>query len=655
MNSNCANLFHVFMPKTLYLINETHVGNTSYNSDNELNRLGPPPLHSPMNIKTQHVACKVTLILPTLSQRIQTINTLASLYVILAIQKTKLDPNYIFLEDASNEKLRFPLELFTLTSTFILFDKTRINIFCMSCGSKNNYISTRRDISQISLIDSLFRSPDFYGLPVYTNLKDIIYVNRYLKLPNDMIQMSVSFCTLHFLSNKLNFSTTLNKVNSQMILYSYLSDGVISTIYTPDLNKKTVPSNGIFTEEYHLTVFTLKTLNLYTVLLPFDDASWACLSTCILIIITSLIYYRLNYNSTQLVILWTIRNIFEQDDDNITKQVCGSKPTMKYVVILWSLCSMVIGWWYKGYVSSEISIQFPSSIPNSLQEILSTNMTIITITSSPIDYGDTGRSLLHEKISQLLNMKHNLDYSQEYFQFLSSLSHKVQYVDSVLDQYLCSNTPELTQLTNNSNAVNSWSTFSFKEDVDFLTALIDTCSNFTSIKITSNSNKFPVINVWAGFSNIFFKIFSNKLSVVTQSGLYEYWNKEYTKKLQVVKWKKFIRKMNNFPNVLLKAKHVLRKFIADINGYQQVYKCNPITLSSLDMSFVACGALCFSCTICLIIEISKVYFLKFNIKLFKMKFIYQVKVLQVFIRVRLKKLWQWGFRRKIWTTKVTAF
>jgi len=398
--------------------------------------------------------------------------------------------------------------------------------------------------------------------------------------------------TLNLLSNRLHFSiSTTNLYISGVIVHGSWDSQFIRRVTNPSSKRQAVSSNAIVTEDFHLTLFTLTRLHLDTVLLPFDEGSWSCLSFIIVEILTLIIAYnRHNYNSSQVVILWMLRNIFEQDDAPTTKQACGSKTITKYGIILWSLCSKFIGWSYKCCVSSEVSVKFPSSIPNSLQQILDMNMSIITTTvlkKSP------NVSHLHEDISDLLNQQQNVDYSSQYLQFLSFLSRQVQYVDLVLDHLGCDSTQNILRLVNSSNVlIGSWSLFSFKGRTNSLTALMDTCTNFTSIKIPSYSNQFPERFVWIGYGNIFLKIFSNKLAQMTQAGIYYCWNKDCTRKTQIVVWKSFIRSMNNSPaDVLIEAKHVLRKQIAEIDRYQTLFKLNPITLTNVHMPLVAFGAL----------------------------------------------------------------
>jgi len=191
--------------------------------------------------------------------------------------------------------------------------------------------------------------------------------------------------TLNLLSIRLNFSiSTTNLDISGAIVHGFWDSQFIRRVTNPSSKRHAVSSNAIVTEDFHLTLFTLTRLHLDTVLLPFDEASWSCLSAIILGILTLIIAYnRHNYNSSQVVMLWMLRNIFEQDDATTSKQACGSKTLTKYVIILWNLCSMFIGWSYKGCVSSEVSVKFSSSIPNSLQQILDMNMSLITTTVLP--------------------------------------------------------------------------------------------------------------------------------------------------------------------------------------------------------------------------------------------------------------------------------
>jgi len=669
MNSNCADLFNVLMPKTLYLINETHVGNNSYKSID----LQPQTLlHSPMDVKTQHVICTLYLILPAMMTPSN--KALTSMLVLRTIEKTHLDPNYIFLELSDNDILQsdknggvggFRLQNYSLTSTFILFDSARINIFSISCGSKNNYISIRRDADEISSLVYLFRckAPNFNGLPMGTTLYDTTIYKSHIESSNNMNPIPSEYCVLNLLRNKLNFSIDPSSLNiSGMISYGYLSNWFTRlAVTTPSSKKMTMSSNAIHIGEFHVTVFTLTRLNLYTVLLPFDEESWSCLSAVILAILTFIAVnngLKLNCKSAQLIILWMLHNIFEQDDSTTTKQACGYKPIIKYIVVLWSLCSMYIGWVYKGYVSSEITINFPSSIPNSLQQILDKNMTILTITLSHSNE-EGKRSHLHKKIADLLNLQNNVDFSPEYLQFLSSLNHNLQSVNLVLGQFSCSNTQKITRLKNTSKVLDSWSVISYRPYINWLKALLDMCSNFTSVDISYKSRKFPETMAWLGFKDVFFKIVSNKLSHLTQSGIYYYWNKDFVKKLQVVELKKFARKMEDSASILVKAKNVVRKLIAEIDRYQTVFKLNPITLINVYMPLIVFGALCCSCSVVFLFEIARVHFLRSKFRLLRMKFELLVKVLvkvlERFIIAKQKALSELCFKSKIGITNVKAF
>jgi len=512
--------------------------------------------------------------------------------VLRTIEKARLDPNYIFMELSDNDILQsekyghpFLLQHYGMISTFILFDTTRIKVFCISCGSRNNYIKIRRDTN---------------GLLMGSSFQITSYRKNRVESPINMNPVSREYSTLNLLSKKLNFSIDhLTAKLSRMILRGYLTDSVIR--YVTRSNKiisATVSSSAIVTGEFQLTIFTLPRLDLYTVLLPFDGASWSYLSAIIFVIITFIIVYnRLNYDSAKLIILWMLRNILEQDDSTTTKKACGSKTITKYIVILWSLCSMFIGWSYKGCVSSEISIKFPSSIPNSVsvQEILNMNMTIITIAKFVSFYGNN-TSYLHNLISDLLDKKNAIDFSPEYLQFLSSLSREVQYLDlDSLDQLECSFTQRITRLRNSSSVLDSWSMINFKTNTKLLIALMYACSNFTSINIPSNPNKFPTTVAWIGYSNIFFKIFSSQLSIVTQSGVYDYWQKDFTRKSLIVDLKKLIKslKRNSTSNIQIKkGKAALRKLITGVDLYEKPYQANPITLTNVHMPLVAFGG-CF--------------------------------------------------------------
>jgi len=660
MNSNCADLFHVLSPKTLYLINNTDVGKSGFE----------PLRYSPINIKTQHVPCELHLILPSLNS--MSTGAFTSMIVLRAIQKAHFDPNYIFMVLSDDDilqadKYRMPLRLggYSMTSTYVLFDTDRISVFCISCGLQNNYISIARDANQLS-IESLFiaRPPDFNGKSMSSNLAEgITFFKSHLKIsPNNMIAIPFPFRTWNVLSQRLNFSINpSNQDFSGIITYDTFSN-LFTRVSTPYSPRFAVSSNAILTEEYHLTLFTITRLNLYTVLLPFDATSWSVLSLLILAIIVLLlvVYNRLNFNSTQVVIFWMLRNVFEQDDSTNTKQASGSKTVTKNVVILWSICSMFIGWSYKGCVSSEISVKFPISLPNSLQKVLNTTMPIITTISSDDSNAKTYDSYLHDKIYDLLDQQRELDFSLEYLQLLSSLSNRVQFVNFnklVSNELSCNITQNIARLRNSSSVPDSWSIFSFKEHTNSLTALVDTCSNFTSIKIPSNSNKFPNRFAWMGFSNMVFKIFANKLSVLTQSGFYDYWEKDFTRKGQVEIWKGYIGNINDdSANILIKAKAILRKLIAGINRYQKLDKLNPITLTNVHIPLVVFVMLCCSCSLVFVIEIAKVYFLMSNIKWLKINFAYLVKVLRMFISAKLiGLLQQCGFKRKIGATIVTDF
>jgi len=401
-----------------------------------------------------------------------------------------------------------------------------------------------------------------------------------------MNQIPVKCSTWKLSSKKLNFSVSFFFSDTLGIIeHRHLTNALVRVGMNPKSSKRyTVSSYAINTDELHLTIFSLTKLNLYTVLLPFDNASWFCLSLLILAIITFTIdYNRRNFYSAQTVILWMLRNVFEQDDETTTKHVCSSKTTTKYVIILWSLCSMFIGWSYKACVSSEISIQFPSSIPNSMQEILDTNTTIISTGIFGIYINDESKqSELQIRIENLLRQQRYADYSPEYLHFLSSLNRKVHNVQLHVDQFECSITQRITRLRNSSNVLDSWSMFTDKEHTNWLTALMDTCSpNFTSVTIRSNPNKFQKTLAWAGLNNNFLKIFSNKLSVVTQSGLYGYWETDYFRKKQVHVWKNVIRSNTingegNSPDALNKAKAVLRNFL-DIKLINKLFDLRKLT------------------------------------------------------------------------------
>jgi len=622
MDSNCANIFHVLMSKSLYLINETHVGENSRN----LNILHP--LHyPPMNIKTQYVPCTLHLILPSMTTQYTKAKT--SMDVLETIERRHLDPNYIFMELSdhdiipSEKDFQFLLRLYTMTSTYILFDTARTKVFCMDCGSlsENNYISIRKDADHISLLDSLFRPPDFYGLAVGTNLEETTFYKNQIESPNNIFPIPPTHSTVNLLSKHLNFSIHHLSYRNvpERIEHCHLGNGIIRRVTNPTSVRFTVSSGAIVTDEFHLTVFTLTRLTLYTVLLPFDDASWSILSIIVLVTITFIIVNNHhNYKSTQVVMLWMLRNIFEQDDTTTTKQACGSKTITKFIAILWILCSMFIGWSYKGCVSSEMSIKFPGSTPNSLQEILDMNMTIITtvgVHSSSNVKRKTIFSHLHNQIADLLNQQHDVNYSPQYLTFLSLLSNEVQFFDLVSYEWEfgCSITQKLTRFKNNSNVHDSWSVFSSKEHTNWVTALMKACSNFTSIKIPSNSNKFPGTFAWVGPLSTFFKIFSNKLSHVAQSGIYCYWEKDYMRKVEVTMWEIFILNINrNSTNDLMKGKAVQRKIIAGVARYQQVYELNPITLANVYMPLVVFGGLCCICNIVFMIEALREHFFKSN-------------------------------------------
>jgi len=668
------------MPKTLFLINDTHMGKREYGSN------GLQPLrYSPKNTKSHHVTCDLHLILPIMNT--PTEKAVASMVVLQAIERTFLDPDYIFIQLSDNDILQsntdgftFMLQIYSVTSTYVLFDTTQTNVFCMSCGS-NNYVSIRRDADQITL-DSLFslRPPDFNGISLGTNLKYIEHYKDHIESPNNMYPVPRPHCTLFYLSKKLNFSIDPSYLQNLRKTFGDIQNGHLSNKYirhlaTSNHKRYALSSNGIDTDEFHLTHFTLTRLNLYTVLLPFDEKSWFYLANMILGIITFIIVYnRLNFNSTQVVILWMIRNILEQDDEYTTKTACGSKTIPKYIVMLWSLCSMFIGWSYKGGVSSEISIKFPSTIPNSLQKLLDTNATLITSTQLFVSNVENNESHLHEKIADLLNKKYNLDYSREYLQFMSSLSQKMQYVHLLLDKFTCRKMKKIAQIRNSSDVLDSWSMLNSKEDSNWLTAVIDTCSNFTSIKIPSNSNKFPETSSWLGLANMFFKIFSYKLSHVTQSGIYDYWKKDFTRKKQIVDWKRFLGniKGNNSTNFLIKAKAVLKKITAGVDRYQKLDGINPITLSEVYMPLVTFVIMCCSCCVVNMIEMT-MRFLKSNIMLYNviklvhlnrklLQMIAEVEVrtllLQAFLKakmeirnVKLKKLFKRNYKSLVYPTR----
>jgi len=89
-----------------------------------------------------------------------------------SIDITILDPNYIFMELSDNDILesdkygfKFNQQDYFITSTFVLFDTTRIKVSCMSCGSENNHILVRRDTDQVSILDSLYRPQTFMDYP----------------------------------------------------------------------------------------------------------------------------------------------------------------------------------------------------------------------------------------------------------------------------------------------------------------------------------------------------------------------------------------------------------------------------------------------------------------------------------------------------------
>jgi hypothetical protein len=325
-------------------------------------------------------------------------NLILNRYELLLKQVSSFsNPAFILLQinDAfKKHPLIFDWLKLPITSELLLFDVETVYRPTIDLGPSlritvDNPTILRSDMPQLSTIKTLIKQKN----PEKLNLN-----NRFIQLAGSFdrkpkffdcslnlnrLITNPDFCMIRILEKQINFTTTQPRQTTRYFILRLFKMPVENRLNNLIISKRFPGlqwlSNGVKFEPYKLILITkLQRVNVDSLLQPFDRDMWAAiiLANCLFFIVVCV---GSKFKEKRKLVLWMISTILSQTDEMLTQHLFNKKRWINFALVSsWFFLTFLLNVLYQGDLYSYLSNVHIPILPNSLTEILVTNVTLFT-------------------------------------------------------------------------------------------------------------------------------------------------------------------------------------------------------------------------------------------------------------------------------------
>jgi hypothetical protein len=557
-------------------------------------------------------------------------------YTPLLEQASKyLNPAVVLLQihaTINERNLKFDWMKLHITSQLLLFDAETIYRPTIDPGPSlritiENPIILRSGMSQLGRIKTLIKQKN----PEKLNLN-----NRFIKFTSslsrnqkffdcslnlDRLITNPDLCMIRILEKQINFTTTQSLQNPRYFLLRLIKVPAEND-WNDIIISKRVPglqwlSNGVNFEPYKLILISkLQSVNVDSLLQPFDRNTWMAIivSNCLFFIVVCV---GSKFKEKRKLVLWMISTIFSQTDENLTQHFFNKKRLINIALVSsWLFSIFLLTVLYQGDLYSYLSNVHIPILPNSLREILVTNIPLFTL-------GQICNSSNQNCFSILLNkLIPDILKTREAQENLKNVANKVlnrtEHIPGHHPLFISLDIAiNLDKLRTLKKAItpNTFGMLASSEFIDEFNIVAKLLFKEHIVRQTHDINPFIAMIPWTTQRGPFATAFSSGIGRLSQSGLVERWSRNLLiGKVMLTTQTKF-KSMHDLENKLVdeSTQKVARSQLArdplNWEGYGRFYSKlmlvpdkisniaseQPVPLLVMKLPFLACLVLtCFA-------------------------------------------------------------
>jgi hypothetical protein len=447
-------------------------------------------------------------------------------------------------------------------------------------------------------------------------------------LNEDKLLTHAELCMIHILEKQINFTTIPFPERPKYIphrLYNIQADNYVNNV----IISKEVPGlqwlpHGVKFEPYKLILVSkLHSVNVDSLLQPFDRNIWMAIvsANCFFVFVVC-VGNKLQEKSK--LILWMISTILSQTDEMLTQHLFNKKRLINIALVSsWFFLMFLLNVLYTGDLYSCLSNVRLPVLPNSLREILVTNIPLFTFGQfcSSSDKGDCSSILLNLLIPDILKTK---DAHENLKNVANNVLNKTEHIPGTpffvsLDIAINSDRLRTLKRAVTTNKFGMLASSKFIDEFKILARIL-----FTEhvVRQTHDTNPFISMIPWITQRGPFASAFSSGIGRLSQSGLVDRWNKHILIMKVILITKTRFKSMHDLENKLVDESTKREVMIGLVNdsfkweGSGRFYSKlmlapdkismlaseEPVPLAVMKLPFLACHALAFFAIVVFLIE-----------------------------------------------------
>jgi hypothetical protein len=432
-----------------------------------------------------------------------------------------------------------------ITSQLLLFNTEAVYRPTIDLGPSlkitfDNPIKLRSDMSQLTTIKalkekktrkklnlnnrfiqftgSLDRKPKFFDCS--------LNLNRLITNPD--------FCMIRILEKHINFTTTQSRQTPRYFLlrlFKITAENRINNLIITKRFPGRWLSNGVKFEPYKLILITkLQSVNVDSLLQPFDRDMWTAiiLANCLFFIVVCV---GSKFKEKRKLILWMISTILSQTDETLTQHLFNKKRLMNFVLVSsWLFSIFLLNVLYQGDLYSYLSNVHIPILPNSLREILVTNIPLFTFgqicgSSEKAPYNrECSSTLLTKLIPDIFRDKEAQENLQKVACNVLNRTEHIPGTPLFISLDIAINLDKLRTLKK-AITPNTFGMLASSDFIDEFNIVARILFKEHVVKQANDINPFIARIPWIIQRGPFARAFSSGIGRLSQSGLVERWSK----------------------------------------------------------------------------------------------------------------------------------
>jgi hypothetical protein len=308
------------------------------------------------------------------------------------------NPAFVILQinpTIDRHTLIFDWTKLAITSQLLLFDAETIYLPTVDLGPSlritfDNPTVSRSDMSQLITIKVLNEQKTTKKVNLnnrFIKLTGSLFRNRKFfdcSLNLDRLLTNPDFCVIRILEKQINFTTVQPSQIPRYFILRLIKVPAENNMNNLIISKRSTGlqwlSNGVNFDPYKLILITkLQRVNVDSLLQPFDRNMWMAIivANCLFFIVVCV---GSKFKEKRKIVLWMLSTILSQTDEMLTQHLFNKKRLINCVLVSsWFFLMFLLNVLYQGDLYSCLSNVRLPVLPNSLREILVTNIPLFTI------------------------------------------------------------------------------------------------------------------------------------------------------------------------------------------------------------------------------------------------------------------------------------